>query len=59
MSLTRVNTISTHVIREELIRVNMNQHESDKSQQESTRVNISQVDHEIIIVYGSLVEKVW
>ena len=55
-SPTRVNTSQT--------RVNMNQHESDTSQHEpgtsqheSTRVNTSQLDHEIIIVYRSLVGK--
>ena len=60
-SLTRVNTNQT--------RVNKNQHECDTiqhkpdtSQHESTRVrhestrdNTSQLDHEVIIVYRSLV----
>ena len=53
----------------ESTRVNTNQHKSDKSQQESTRVNTnqhkservntSQSDQEIIIIYRSLVSKVW
>ena len=47
---TQVNTSPT--------RVDTNQHESNTSQHKSTRVNTSQLDYEIIIVYRSLVGKV-
>ena len=48
-SLTRVNTSQS--------RANANQHESDTNQHESTRVNTSQLDHDIIIAYRGLVAK--
>ena len=48
---TRINTSPT--------RVNTNQHKSGTSQHESTRVNTSQLDQETILIYCSLVGKVW
>ena len=60
---TRVNT-NQHESDTSQTRVKTNQHESDTSQHkpdtsqhESTRVNTSQLDHEFIIVYRSLVGK--
>ena len=37
----------------------MNPHKSTRIKHEPTLVNTSQLDHEIIIVYRSLVGKVW
>ena len=67
-----IKSILIHECQHKSTRVNTNQHESDTSQRESrqvrhistristspTRVNMSQLGQEIIIVYRSLASKV-